>query len=339
MTELRKTIDYAALGATLKGLFPIQTVLSFDFVHGGYMSQNFKVDTDKGTFFLKQYRNRINTVIHEIKEGEAFFASRGLPVILPIEDKYGRGAFWHRGHWFSLFPFVYGQSPVAGRMSSELIRDLSRTLAQLHREGQAFTQRPFQSLQLATPRKFHLQKTELMRILSSLTHKTLLEERFVEVLQLKEGYIKRLTYLPEHLSLSYNQLLHGDYQYYNVFAEGDSITHIYDLERVCLGPTEYEVARSLMLNCFDDGWRPENFERARVYLNEYRAHHPLTLKGLKEGMRLYTYNILNTTWIEARYLIFGIDTQLDLFNRHVDRLNFCAHQDMEMFCNQIYNEK
>jgi len=336
MSKLRQTIDYAALSTTLKSVFPFQNVLSFDFVHGGYMSQNFKVETDQGTFFLKQYRNRMNTVIHEIKEAEAFFASKGLPIISPIKDQYDRGAFWHRGHWFSLFPFVYGQSPVASRMSDEIIRELARTLSFFHREGRTFKQRPFHVLRMATARKFHLEQTELKRILASKQTKTELEERMGEVLKSKESYIKLLNYRPEHLSLKYTHLLHGDFQYYNVFANNDSITHIYDLERACIGPPEYEVARSVMLNCFDDGWDTENIERAKIYLSEYCKYQPLTLESFTDGMLLYAYNIIHMTWIEARYLIFGIDTQLDLFNRHVDRLEFCANSDLQSFCKEIF---
>lgn len=337
MTPLHQQVNFDRLGNRLKDLFGFQNVLSFEFVHGGYMSQNFRVDTDRGTFFLKQYRNRINTIIHEIKEAEVYFASQGIPIIVPVCDRYAREAFWFHGYWFSLFPFIYGKSPAATEMNSTLIQNLARTLATIHLKGETFSELPFQLLRLGTPRKFHFEQVELIRILERRKQKTALEERMTQLLQQKELYIRSVKVKPRDVPLTYDRLLHGDYQYYNVFAdEKNVITHIYDLERACLGPTEYEVARSLMLNCFDDGWEERNFTQAKEYLSAYRAEHPLSLEGFQHGMHLYAYNILHMTWIEARYLIFGVDTQLDLFARHADRVEFFATQDVQSFCRDVF---
>jgi Ser/Thr protein kinase RdoA (MazF antagonist) len=339
MDRLQEPIHFEQLGSQMKDLFSFDHILSFDFVHGGFMSQNFRVETDKGTFFLKQYRNRINTIIHEIKEAEVFFKSKGLPVIMPVQDKFNREAFWFNGHWYSLFPFVYGNSPVAGQMSMELTRSLARTLAKLHEHGREFTNRPFQMLRISTARKFHLEQVELIKVLESKDQKTNLESKMFEILKRKESYILSTKLRPQDLSLSYDNLLHGDYQYYNVFANSqDEVTHLYDLERACLGPTEYEVVRSMMMNCFDDGFAQSNMDRAREYLKEYKTHQPLSLEMFVDAMRLYSYNILHTTWIEARYLVFNIDTQIDLFNRHVSRLEFCATGDLENFCLDLFPE-
>lgn len=337
MSPLHTNVDFERLGARLKNLFGFKDVLSFTFAHGGYMSQNFKVETDQGTFFLKQYRNRINTIIHEIKEAEAFFSSPDIPIILPVNDRHGREAFWFGGYWFSLFPFIYGQSPSASTMSLQLIQHMAQMLARIHLKGKTFSRIPFQLLRIGTPRKFRLEQVELLRMLDQRKHKTTLEERMKQLLLQKATYIRSVTTDPKDLRLSYDKLLHGDYQYYNLFTdERDQVTHVYDLERACMGPSEYEVTRSLMLNCFDDGWEVKNFAQARHYLETYRTWCPLTFEAFLDGMRLYAYNILHMTWIEARYLIFNVDTQLDLFNRHADRVTFFATQDIRPFCEEIF---
>lgn len=337
MSALHTPVNFDHLGKRLKDLFGFKNVLSFEFVHGGYMSQNFRVETDRGTYFLKQYRNRINTIIHEIKEAEHFFASPDIPVILPIQDRHEREAFWFNGYWFSLFPFIFGKSPTAGAMDPTLIGNLAKMLALLHLKGKTFSRFPFQLLRLGTPKKFHLEQVELLRLLEKRKQKTALDERMAQLLQQKAVYIRSVNVGPKDVCLQYDQLLHGDFQYCNVFMdETGQITHVYDLERACLGPTEYEVARSLMLNCFDDGWESRNIQLARHYLETYRTLHPLSLEGFKDGMQLYAYNILHMTWIEARYLIFGVDTQLDLFNRHANRVEFFATQDVLSFCEEIF---
>lgn len=337
MTPLHSVVNFDQLGSSLKQLFGFKNVLAFDFVHGGYMSQNFRVETDRGSFFLKQYRNRINTIIHEIKEAEVFFASQGIPVIAPLNDRYGREAFWFNGYWFSLFPFIHGKSPMATTMNETVIENLAKMLAKMHIKGKDFPELPFQVLRLGTPRKFRLEQVELLQILRKRKQKSPLEERMSQLLQQKAAYIRAVNIRPKDIPLSYDHLLHGDYQYYNVFTnDAGEITHIYDLERACMGPAEYEVVRSMVLNCFDDGWAPRNFALARTYLEMYRTWHPLSFEGFKHGMQLYAYNILHMTWIEARYLLFNLDTQLDLFNRHVDRVEFFATQDVGSFCEEVF---
>lgn len=337
MPTLHTPLNFARVGKELKELFRFTDVLSFNFVHGGFMSQNFRVETNQGTYFLKQYRNRINTIIHEIKEAETFFASQAIPVILPIKDRFGREAFWMGGYWFSLFPFINGKSPTAGAMNPPLTTHLAELLGRLHRQGKTFKEFPFQLLRLGTPRKFHLEQVELLRLLERRTRRNTLDEKMIHLLQHKASLIRSVGAKPTDLHLTYDCLLHGDYQYYNVFTnDANEITHIYDFERSCLGPTEYEVARSVMLNCFDDGWKEKNFIQARAYLATYREWCPLTIETFTDGMRLYAYNILHMTWIEARYLVFDVDTQLDLFNRHAERVNFFGSQDVHSFCREIF---
>lgn len=301
------------------------------------MGQNFRVDTSKGVFFLKQYRNRMNTIIHEIKAAEVYFVQEGLPVIEPMKDRYGREAFWMEGNWYSLFPFVYGQSPKRGAMTHACAKALGKLLAKFHHAGMRFPQRPFQMLRIGNARKFTLEATELVRTLEQKPYRSDLEVRMLEVLAYKAEFIEQTTMRSQDIPLMYNCLLHGDFQYLNTFTDDrGEITHVYDLERSSLGPPAYEVARSLILNCFDDGWENENFALGRTYLCAYREDFPLTRDDLFQAMRLYTYSILHMTWIEARYIVFGVDTQLPLYDRHMNRIQKLATQDLQEFCDRVW---
>lgn len=301
------------------------------------MGQNFRVDTSKGVFFLKQYRNRMNTILHEIKAAEAYFVQEGLPVIEPMKDRYGREAFWMEGNWYSLFPFVYGQSPEYGAMTHACAKALGKLLAAFHHAGMRFPQRPFQMLRIGNTRKFTLEATELVRSLEQKSHRTDLEERMLEVLAYKAKFVEQTSMRSQDIPLTYNCLLHGDFQYLNTFTdERGEITHVYDLERSSLGPPAYEVARSLILNCFDDGWEEENFALGRTHLCAYREDFPLTRGDLFQAMRLYTYSIMHMTWIEARYIVFDVETQLPLYDRHMHRIHRLATQNLQEFCDRVW---
>lgn len=322
----------------MQELFDVGEVQGHTFVHGGYMGQNYRIDTQRGVYFLKQYQNRINTIIHEIKTAEQYFASQGLPIILPIRDRYDREAFWLDGNWYSLFPFIDGISPSFGHVSQEQIVALARILAKFHLAGRRFPSRPFQLLRIGNRRKFNMEKVELERLLAQKTEHTSLDNRILEVLAKKEVLVHRNTLLPQDIPLPYDCLLHGDFQYLNTFMnELDEVIHVYDLERASMGPSAYEVVRSLILNCFDDGWEEKNFVLGRAYLASYREHAPLTRQEFRHAVELYTYSITHMTWIEARYIVFGIQTQLEIFERHVQRLETLTSQDQESFCSNLWN--
>lgn len=337
-SQLLPPLDFPKLDPLMQELFDVGEVQGHTFVHGGYMGQNYRIDTQRGVYFLKQYHNRINTIIHEIKTAEQYFASQGLPVILPVRDHYDREAFWLDGNWYSLFPFINGVSPTYGQVTEGQIESLAQLLARFHLAGRQFPNRPFQLVRIGNRRKFNMEKVELERLLAQRPQRTPLDHRILEVLAKKEVLVHRNTIQPQDIPLSYDCLLHGDFQYLNAFLnELDEVTSVYDLERASMGPAAYEVVRSLIINCFDDGWGEKNFSLARTYLAAYRECAPLTLQEFRHAMKLYTYSIMHMTWIETRYVVFGIQTQLEIFERHVRRLETLTSQNQDSFCQNLWN--
>lgn len=331
-------LDFTHLDPLMQELFRFSEISGHQFVHGGFMGLNYRIDTQTGAFFLKQYHNRINTVIHEIKTAEEYFAQEGLPIIEPIKDRYDREAFWWEGNWYSLFPFVHGVSPEFGRITMAQVEALARILARFHEVGWRFPNRPFQLVRIGNRRKFNMEKTELQRIVLQKKDRNALDERMLEVLAKKEDLIRHNTLLLQDIPLLYNCLLHGDFQYLNTFInEKAEVTHVYDLERASLGPAAYELVRSLIINCFDDAWGSENFTLGRHYVSTYRETAPLTFENFRDAVRLYTYSIMHMTWIETRYIVFGIQTQLPIFERHARRLDQLTSVNLEIFCDKIWN--
>jgi Ser/Thr protein kinase RdoA (MazF antagonist) len=336
-SQILAPLDFPKLDPLMQQLFDLGDIQGHTFVHGGYMGQNYRIDTQRGVYFLKQYQNRINTIIHEIKTAEQYFASQGLPVILPIRDRYDREAFWLDGNWYSLFPFINGVSPSYGKVTAEQLISIAHMLARFHQAGRRFPNRPFQLLRMGNRRKFNMEKVELERLLGQKQKQTELDHRILEILAKKEVLIHRNTQLPQNIPLAYDSLLHGDFQYFNIFMnELDEVTHVYDLERASMGPCAYEVVRSLIMNCFDNGWEEKNFALGRTYLSAYREQAPLTLQEFRDAVKLYTYSIMHMTWIETRYVVFGIRTQLEIFERHVRRLEMLTSQDQESFCQHLW---
>jgi Ser/Thr protein kinase RdoA (MazF antagonist) len=337
---LHATVDRNRLTNRLNLFFGINEVFDVSVVHGGFMCQNFRIDSDKGVFFLKQYRNRVNTVVNEIKKGETYFASHGLPIILPLLDTFGRQAFWIDGHWFSLFPFIEKTNPKFGTIKLPLAQSLGSMLADFHSAGMRHQHQNFQQINIGNLQKFHLEKVELELILNEIEIKGEIENAIHELLEYKMIIVKKNNPRSKHLYLKNDCLLHGDYQYFNIFADdGGNITHVYDLEKVSFGPRSFELARALLLNCFDDGWNDFNYGLGKAFLESYLEKQPMDFSEFEKGMQLYAYQVIHTTWIEARYLIYGLKKHLEIFDRHANRIHFISSDAFSDFCHDIFPHK
>lgn len=333
--ELFTPFDQERLNKKLDNLYGIGGVRDIFLVHGGYMSRNFRLETDRGVFFLKQYRNRISTVIHEIKYAEQFFAEQGLPVITPIVDRFSRPAFWFDENWYSVFPFVVGRSPRSEEMTESQAEALGAELARFHQAGVRFDQRHFQSLPLWDHRRFHLEYVELREALLNEPVRGSFGPRVLDMLERKRAFVESNRYQPRDMPLAYTCLLHGDFIPANVFMDGNKVTHVYDLEKIAIGPRAYELARSLLITCFDGGWGEGRLATARAFLRGYQGVFPVLFDEFVSGTRAYAVSMLHMTWMEARLVFYGDLSFLPLYEHHARRVEMLQN-DPQSLCERIF---
>lgn len=332
---LVEPIDPERVKARILQLFHCGDVTGFERMEGGYLCQNFRVETQTGTYFLKQYRNRISSQIHEIKEAEQFFASQGIPVILPLQDVFGRSVFLADRNWFSLFPFINQKPPAFGSLNEELLSSLGSMLGRIHQAGKRIDHEHFQPLRLGDKSRFMIELVELRHELESREERTELEERMRALLETKLTWVNAHETNTFDQELPFDTLLHGDFLYQNVFTDSKgAVTHVYDWEKTCNGPRAFELARSLIINAFDDGWESKNFQLARAFLQAYREINPIDISEIIQGIRIYTAELMQMTWLEGKYIIHGIDTQLPIYQRHANRVEWLG-EHLEEFCQRI----
>ncbi len=334
--ELHQPIDWPRLHEKLGSFFRLGDIRGVSLVHGGYMSQNFRVEAGEGVFFLKQYRNRMSAGVYEVKDSEEFFALKGLPVILPVRDAYGRDAFWIDGNWYSLFPFVEGILPSPETMPPKVFASLGAMLGRLHAAGHDLPGSYHHSLHAWDRRGFAMEFVELEKELLSRASLTALERRMLDVLRLKSRLVERNEATVSDFGLAFDCLLHGDFIYQNVFVDAaGEITHIFDFEKTCVGPSSYELARSLFLTCFDGGWNDENFEHARSMLRAYRAEWPIAFDEFHAGARMYAISLFHMTWIEARSILYRNDESVPIYERHARRVEMLSG-DVLPICERLF---
>ncbi|MBU0646067.1 phosphotransferase [Patescibacteria group bacterium] len=321
----------------LNDLFELGAVKQFKLFEGGYMCQNYDLVSERGHFFLKQYRHRFSHRVSEMKKAERFFAERGFPVILPINDRHGRDTFWFQGNWYSLFPFIEAQSPKAHQLTPAIFESLAAMLAQMHQVGLELDfSGSFYQLHLWNSDAFELEYIELEQTLLAREQLNDLDREMLANLRLKRDIISRNKLKPSGFPLSNDRLLHGDFIYQNTFVdEQGAISHIYDFEKVCLGPRAYDLARAILINCFDDGWTDKNFQQARIFLNAYRQIYPIDQEEFLSGLKMYLIHITHMTWMEAKYILFGSRDYLRVYQANMSRIKHLSGHELD-FVRQIF---
>lgn len=334
--ELHQPIDWPRLNEKLGRYFHVGTVRGVSLVHGGYMSQNFRVETDAGAFFLKQYRNRMSAGVYEVKDSEEFFALKGLPVILSVRDAFGRDAFWIDGNWYSLFPFVDGVRPALGAFHPRTSASLGAMLGRFHAAGIEPPGSYHHLLRAWDRRGFWLEYVELEQELLARAELTSVERRMLDVLRLKARLVERNETSVRDFRVPFDCLLHGDFIYPNVFVNAEGgIDRVFDFEKTCVGPAAYELARSLFVNCFDDGWKEDNYAQGRTFLQAYRSVRPISFDAFYDGVRLYAISLFHMTWIEARSVLYRNDDSMPIYERHAKRVEMLSG-DVRPLCERLY---
>jgi Ser/Thr protein kinase RdoA (MazF antagonist) len=293
------------------------------------------IHADGNRYFLKVY-HRLGHVVHQIKRAESFFADRGIPVLLPLRDVHGREAFCLERIWCSLFLYVDGCAFRSAELTQTHLESMGQMMANIHIHGAQADHSMFEPIHFWQHEHFFWEEHELVDTIQSKVHLRDIDRLVLNILEQKKKLIEGFTIETIHVPRSHPVLIHGDFIYQNIFwNENGKIAHMYDFEKTCIAPRAYECARSLMINCFDEGWGDEPFARARVFLQSYRERTPFSFEEFLCGMRMYWMNVAHMVWIEAKHVYASDEIPSDVFQSHANRVAH-LHEDPKAFCERIY---
>ena len=267
-------------------------------VLGGTLNWNFRVPTDGGGWFVRRYRDDLET---ERIRGEhalvAWAAERGVPAPQPEETPDDQTIVLMAGGRWAIYPWVEGTVADRGTLSNAQVR----TLGALHGYTQAvLATRP---LVQGESMKTRWDKAESLALLHRVIQAAASANAPQELQDAVAKHTRRLEAFevlpPEAFASLPTQVLHGDFHDHQVIWQGDSIAALVDWEIWHTDPRVWELVRSLAFSLLLDSPQMED------YLVGYREHVRLSEDECRLGLRLWWQSRVVGVWAWQAYFLQG----------------------------------
>lgn len=270
----------------------------------GFLSENHILYGDDKKYFLKRYRFDKQKRIEEIHSVKRYFASGGIPVILPIINTEGNTFFLFDGGYFALFPFVSDIQIERGCLTDAAIISLGEMLGRMHLLGKVSTLTIEESFKSWNTEKA-LEKIEAVyNEIQKVTDPTEFDKLALKSVETKKKLIKNNQTKYKDLNLPSDHLIHGDYLDHNVFFDRDhKVSFVFDFEKADYSPRMYELFRSLMYTFLSDGVNEEELRKAKLYLKSYLSVYPTSINELVVGLKLFYLKSIHGLWVEVEHYL------------------------------------
>lgn len=273
-------------------------------VNKGSLSENHILENEDGKYFLKQYRFDNAEKIEEIHAVKKYFASGGIPVILPFRIKDGKTFFSFGNKYYALFPFVSDIQLERGTLHQTAIISLGEMLGKIHLLGK--------DARLLVKDKFNpwsKEKTlaKIDQINFEISKKTELDDfdkLALKSIDKKRKLVEQSSISYEDLNLPSDHLIHGDFLDHNVFFGLDGkVSYVFDFEKTSYAPRAWEIFRSMMYSFLSDDTSENSIQRAKLYIDSYRKVYSVSNDELSRGLKLYYLKSIHGVWSESEHYL------------------------------------
>lgn len=279
-------------------------------IERGYLSNNFRLQSDISSYFLKQYRFDHPERVQAAHEAKFFFAAAGVPVILPLRTRHGNSFFEFDQRFYALFPYIEGRHLQRGCFSRRAIESSAEMLARIHQAGKNAPV-TYVKARSAVRNKAQFDETAQW-ILAKLSQSqaTEFDQLAFETIQLKMHLATRHRGDFDEIDLPSDHLVHGDYQDANLFFDAaDHVSHVFDWELTRVIHRGLELVRAMEFICFanPDNFKAvfsaENYEQARWFLQCYHTNYPITRNEFARVWRARYLDKVLSLWVEEDHYL------------------------------------
>lgn len=286
-------------------------------VAGGSLNWNFRVQTDGGEYFLRRYRDDLETPRIRGEHALVKWAvERGIPAPLPeTVPERGTIAEIAGGRW-ALFPWVDGEVRPRGALTPAQ----ARSLGTAHGATQATLAGYVDPTE--HPIRQRWDKEESLRYLPRVIEvaRGRGEEQWIlDALQQQLRMLESWDVLPPAAFAGLPaQVLHGDFHDQQILWDGDNVVAIVDWEIWHTDWRVWELVRSLAFSKLLDSPLLED------YLAGYRDFVSLSEEECRLGLRLWWQSRVVGLWAWAAHYLQGNERVREFFPAMVEGLDRVA---------------
>jgi UMF1 family MFS transporter len=259
-------------------------------IDAGYLSDNYVVVSNSIKYFLKRYRFKERQRIDDAHKAKFFFASKGIPVILPIKNVDSETITKVGDRYYSLFPFVEGRQFVSDGIETPKLAaySLGQMLGRIHKSSEGHSIEISEKFKPWDKEEFKKVASQIVDIINGKKALTDFDRKAKEAIVYKMERVNTEKLLFEGMKDLRMGLIHGDYHDGNVFFdETGNISYIFDLEKTCIAPYAYEVVRAIQYSHCTGYNRRESMGRTMEFLRGYKTERPMDTAELAQGAELF----------------------------------------------------
>jgi homoserine kinase type II len=268
----------------------------------GVLSQNHVLSDGNTRYFLKQWRITKEERLREVLQAERYFASHGIPVILPLQTRTHDYIIEYEGLFYSLYPYIDGVHIEREHIDGEALESMAVMVAQIHKAGyQALPE--IHAISWRTSERAQETFKEIQEKIESIKEKSDFDLLATECVSRKIALIESNTLTPEDFNLPSDTLIHGDFHESNIFFNHNHVSHVFDFEKAEHAPRSLELARCVRMTFMNGSYTQHNLDRAARFITTYAKEYPITAEEVRLGLKMWFVRGIYTYWIvEEHYL-------------------------------------
>ncbi|MCX6780743.1 MAG: phosphotransferase [Candidatus Magasanikbacteria bacterium] len=292
-------------------------VISVEPIRHGFLSENYKVVAEEGTYFLKQYRAALDAArVADIHKSKHFFEARGIPVVLPLTTEDEKTFIEYDGTFFALFPFLEGHTYPDQHCSIEELRSLARMLARVHAVGEMAESDHIAKKFMRANFDEAIARADVVIPLiekDRANNPTEFNRSALEIAQKKRALLASWPFPTEPIAPFI--LVHYDLHAGNVFFDdAGAIKYVFDFELSQHEPAAFDLVRTMTIVCFDYGTYEEKWKRAEEYVRAYRDVRQMSDEEFRAGVLEFVIYRTKSFWVEEEHYLknnLRVDTFLE----------------------------
>ncbi len=266
----------------------------------GVLNENYFLQTATGKYFIKSVRGKLKNKLEMIFWIESFMKSQEIPAIVMQKTRSGTISLELGEETITLYPFI--ENDMDHMYSEKDFYTMGKILGKIHKISEQKILSPMPIKEHNKPSSQTISE-RLQVYRDEITKKAVQNDADKEFLHYIDFKMSMRAEVKD-IVLTNNTLIHGDYHHGNILIDKETreIIGICDWEKTEYAPRSYELARSILYNCFGiESEISKSLDNGRSFMEGYRSIISITPEEIMSGFDMRISRMILSSWIEEKY--------------------------------------